>query len=225
MASNNVRSFTPKKRAPKNKASAARTDGHMALIMSQAQNGDIAEIWAQHYVLHKYRKLGLTDISGPYGKGPDFRGVYKGKRVYIEVERTPENYLVHGHNYDPAFKKVSVLIVLASYIDLDRVRSLLPKTILNIDLEDFAKWALPQMEREQALMLINAIDESLRQEYKQKHFEICGEKERDMAACPECDLCPYFGEESDLDPSSYLEKMASYPKKRRRIFNKLTRGL
>jgi hypothetical protein len=193
--------------------------------MSQAQNGDIAEVWAQHYVLHKYRKLGLTAISGPYGKGPDFQGVYKGKRVYIEVERTPENYLVHGHNYDPAFKKVSVLIVFANCIDLDRVRSLLPKTILNIDLKDFAKWVLPQMKREQALMLINAIDDSLRQEYKHKHFEVCGEKERDMAACPECELCPYFGEDSGFEPSSYLTMMACNPRKHRRDFNRLYKDL
>jgi hypothetical protein len=221
MADPNSQKNALKKRAPRKNSTTGGTDSHMDQIISRALDGDVYEVWAQHYVLHKHNKLGITDITGPFGKGPDFHGVYKGKRVQIEVERTPEQYLAHGHHKDPAFRKVSVLIVLVGCVSPARDGGFLPKTILHIDCKDFARWALPQMKKAEAVQLLNAIDESLRQEYMQKHFVLCGEKEREMAACPECDLCPYFGEGTDMDPASYLTYKASNPKKLLRLFDRL----
>lgn len=84
------------------------------------------EYWLQIYIKENYRKLGFSEISGPYDRGCDFVGIRKGKKVFIEAERKPYWFLNHGHNKDD----IDFLIVMA---DDETPRELLPKNIIIVD--------------------------------------------------------------------------------------------
>ncbi|MCQ4574625.1 MAG: hypothetical protein NOU37_05200 [Candidatus Brocadiales bacterium] len=98
--------------------------------IKRAEKGEFREYWLQLYVKANYKKLEFDDLEGPFEHGYDFKGIYKGKRVIIEVERSSRNFVGHGHNP----KEVDILIILN---DDDTDRSLLPKKIIKIDSKDF----------------------------------------------------------------------------------------
>jgi hypothetical protein len=94
--------------------------------VEQIRNGDLNEYWLQFYIKKCYKKLGFSEISGPYDRGYDFRGVKNGKEVVIEAERKPYWFLNHGHKKD----EVDFLIVET---DDETLRELLPKNIIIVD--------------------------------------------------------------------------------------------
>lgn len=176
-----------------------------------AEGGDIPEMWAQHYVLKNYRKLGFTKIWGPFSEGPDFEGVIKGKKTDIEVERGAEQYLEHGHNKDHRFSRVGVLILLSAREVPMQLTDRLPNKVIHIDIPHFMKWAYPELKKSQMLEHFNQLIIFLADEFKRKYAESCIDKERSMAACPECSLCPYFGGGSDLEPDAFLASRIPSP--------------
>jgi len=100
--------------------------------IEQVRKGGMKEYWLCIYIKNNYRKLGFSEMSGPYDRGYDFTGVRNGKRVVIEAERAPANFLSHGHNKD----EVDALIVMT----MDETpKKQLPKTIVMVDPEDLAK--------------------------------------------------------------------------------------
>lgn len=173
--------------------------------------GDIPEMWAQSYVLKNYKKLGFTKIRGPHSIGPDFEGVYKRKTTLIEVETVPKNYIFHGHHKDRRFHRVDILILLSARKVPENLRDRLPDRILHIDIPHFMKWAYPELKKSQMLEHFNKLMVFLAEEFKRRYAESCIDKERSMAACPECSLCPYFGEGSDLDSDSFIDSHIPSP--------------
>ena len=100
--------------------------------IEQVLRGEMNEFWLQEYIKVNFRTLGFSEMSEPHPRGYDFIGVRNGKRVVIEAERVPANFLIQGHNKD----EVDVLIVMA----MDKTpKKLLPKTILTVDPEDLVK--------------------------------------------------------------------------------------
>ncbi len=94
------------------------------------KHGNIREYWLQQYFKEQYKEYGFTNIEGPFDYGPDFKGIYKGKEVWIEVERYCKSYLKHKHHLDKRFNKVEILVVLQNeYLSSD-IKELLPKIII-----------------------------------------------------------------------------------------------
>lgn len=109
---------------------------------------DISEQEIQRYIEENFAKFGIEEIEGPFAQGPDFLGRINGKEMYIEAEREWRNYLEHGHNVDPDYQSVEVLIVLDPLIPRGVIRSSLPPEILAINLGDFYEWQLKKKEEE-----------------------------------------------------------------------------
>ena len=110
----------------------------------RAKSSDIREYWVQKYVEENYIKLGFSKIEGPFEAGPDFKGIYKGKKVIVEVERDCRSYISHRHYEDKRFKKVDILIVLNPSESPEEIKNKLPKTIIHIDVDDFVEWWRPK---------------------------------------------------------------------------------
>ncbi len=110
--------------------------------VDRARKGDFREYWLYQYIKANFKKLGFDIIDGPFDKGYDFRGVYKGRDVIVEVESKATNFILHKH--DPG--EVDILITL--YLNDDRdfrgqkpeewKKKLPPKAII-IDHEDFVR--------------------------------------------------------------------------------------
>lgn len=104
--------------------------------IAEVRKGGMKEFWLQIYIKEHYRDLGLglSEISEPHEVGYDFTGVINGKKVVIEAERKPANFLSPSMGHDKS--EVDILIVMA---DDDTPRALLPKTIKVVDAEEFVK--------------------------------------------------------------------------------------
>jgi len=102
--------------------------------IAEVRNGGMNEFWLQLYIKEHYRDLGLglSEISDPQKVGYDFTGVIHGKKVVIEAERKPANFLSMGHDKD----KVDILIVMT---DDETPRALLPKKVKVVDAEELVK--------------------------------------------------------------------------------------
>ncbi len=109
----------------------------------RAKKGEFREYWLQLYIKENYRKLGFSRIEGPFETGFDFKGTYGGKQVVIEAEHRPRNFVYHKH--DP--KGADILVLL---VDDDTDRSLLPKKIITVDVEDFV-FATHEMRKAYAM--------------------------------------------------------------------------
>lgn len=110
--------------------------------VDRAAKGKFREYWLQRYIKDNYEKLGLHDLEGPFDKGYDFRGTYKGRKVIIEAETESRNFILHRHKAD----EVDILITLSDSYDrdvlgmkLDEWRQRLPPIIMAVDPEDFVK--------------------------------------------------------------------------------------
>ncbi len=174
----------------------------------RAEKGDIREYWAQEYVKDNYKGLGFSQIEGPFETGPDFKGIYKGQRVVVEVERTCESFVEHGHHEDPRFRDVNVLIVLSPSEPSEDINSKLPKTIIRIDIDDFVEWWHPRARAYAKTKRIQSIIKLIADEFQSRFVRDCCDKDRDMSTCPHCDLCPYFGEGTAYGASSIFQEMA-----------------
>ena len=174
----------------------------------RAKSSDIREYWIQKYVEENYTKLGFSKIEGPFEAGPDFKGIYKGKEVIVEVERDCRSYISHKHHKDERFKKVSILIVLNPSEPPKEIKNKLPETIIHIDVDDFVKWWRPKAKAYAKEKRIQNIIDLVAGEFQKKFVRDCDDKNRDMSTCPECDLCPYFGEGTTYEASSVFQEMA-----------------
>jgi len=121
--------------------------------VKRAEKGEFREYWLQSYIKDNYKKLGFNSLEGPFKAGYDFKGVYKGKKVAVESERTVKDFVYHGHD----LKEVDILIVLND--DCEDVilgmkptewKKRLPKKIIKVDPEDFVK-ATHEMRKDYAI--------------------------------------------------------------------------
>jgi hypothetical protein len=174
----------------------------------RAESGDIREYWIQEYVKDNHAKLGFSKMEGPFDVGPDFKGVYKGKRVIVEAERDCQSFIQHKHYEDERFKEVSILIVLNPSKPPKEIKDKLPKTIIYINIDDFVEWWRPKARAYAKTKRIQGILDLIAGEFQKRFVKDCGDKDRDMSTCPECDLCPYFGEGTAYEASSIFHEMA-----------------
>jgi hypothetical protein len=172
-------------------------------IAQKVETDNVLEYWLQRYVSANPDQFGLKELQGPFQTGPDFTGKVRGYRgrVDIEVEVRCQDYIKHGHAEDRRWDNVKVLIVLDQNDPDKAIRKKLPKKILHIDKNHFEQWY-----REAARQYAQAKDsenahnrniarlEIIAGRVHQHWLEICPDQSRDMATCPECDLCPYFGQ-------------------------------
>lgn len=161
-------------------------------VEERAMISDIREYWIQEYFKDNFNKYeGISDVEGPFGTGPDFKGKIRGKEVMIEVERDCGCYLKHRHHLDSRFDKVELLVVL-NPVEPKNSEGL-PANILFIDIPDFVEWFKPKARdyaiQKQRMQVVDRIAGY----FKKLYYYECGDKERDMATCPYCELCPYFG--------------------------------
>ena len=153
----------------------------------EVEKSGIRELWIQDYVLENFATLGFKKIEGPYRIGPDFK-VWRSRRMDLaEVETDWSFYIQHDHHRNPSFDSVKYLIVLSAREPSKTERLLLPEIILHIDHAHFLGWA---KKSGKMLNLRLSIIGRVMQEY---WVTICPESERDMAVCPDCDSCAYFG--------------------------------
>lgn len=110
--------------------------------INRAGKGEFREYWLQLYIKDNYKKLGFDSLEGPFETDYDFKGVYKGKKVIVEAERTLKDFVYHRH--DP--KEVDILIVLNNdctdvILGMKPIewKKCLPKKIIKVDPEDFVK--------------------------------------------------------------------------------------
>jgi len=99
------------------------------------------EIWLQKYVKENFRRFGFTELHGPYNYGADFKGVYAGRSVKVEVEWDYSDYIQHKHS--PNFANIIVVATLAPVPDLFKEK--LPPVVINIDREQVINWANPRI--------------------------------------------------------------------------------
>lgn len=192
-----VLNFYDKTSAPKGKDAYER-----------AESSDIREYWIQKYIKDNYAKLGFSKLEGPFDVGPDFRGAYKGKEVIVEAERDYQSFIQHKHKEDERFKKVSILVVLNPSEPPEEIKGKLPKTIIHIDIDDFVEWWRPKAKAYAKTKKIQGIIDLIAGEFQKRFVRDCSDKDRDMSTCPECDLCPYFGEGTAYEASSLFQEMA-----------------
>ncbi len=175
-------------------------------VYKRAKSSDIREYWIQKYIKDNYAKLGFSKIEGPFKVGPDFKGIYKGKKVVVEAERDYQSYISHKHHEDKRFKEVSILIVLNPSKPPKGIKNKLPKTIIFINVDDFVEWWRPRVRDYAKTKRIQKLIELIVGEFQKRFVRDCGDKDRDMSACPECDLCPYFGEGTAYEASSMFQE-------------------
>jgi hypothetical protein len=174
----------------------------------RAKNSDIREYWIQEYIKENYKKLGFSKLEGPFEVGPDFQGVFKGKKVKVEAEREYKSFLTHRHHEDERFKKVNILIVLNPSEAPLMLREKLPETILYIDVNDFVEWWRPKAKTYAKTKRIQQIIDMIAGEFQRRYVINCQDKDRDMSTCPDCDLCAYFGEGIFSEAQPLFNKMA-----------------
>lgn len=158
------------------------------------------EYWLQMYVAKCFRSLGFSSVRGPFDVGPDFEVRFRGRWMWAEVETTWRNFVRHGHHLDSRFSVVHFLITLDDRAPLPGLDKRLPPKIIEVDRDRFAKWYRPEAKTYADSKEVEARMAILANEIHSRFLHVCPDRQRDAAACPECDVCPYFpGHE--VDPS------------------------
>jgi hypothetical protein len=101
------------------------------------------EIWLQKYVKEHYQQIGFSRLHGPYSTGADFKGIYAGKPVKIEVEWKYSDYISHKH--PPGFADILVVATLESVPE--HLKERVPSIIINVNREQVIEWAQPRIMR------------------------------------------------------------------------------
>lgn len=144
----------------------------------RAESNDIREYWIQQYVKEHFKKLGFSKIEGPFSDGPDFKGVYKGKKAVVEVERRCQSFIAHKHHLDPNFKKVNLLIVLNPSEPSEKIIEKLPETIIYIDVDDFVEWFRPYENYDAKWEKTRTIRNLIAGEFKKRYIRDFGNEKR-----------------------------------------------
>jgi hypothetical protein len=166
----------------------------------RAARNDVKEWWLVQYVLKHHRRLGFSAVEGPFETGPDLRVKYRRTWSMAEVEKGWQDYLRHKHHLNERFDACRFLIVLADEKPSATVIAKLPPRVIHIDRSHFANWfedACAQYAREhQPQSKLYARLHIIAGAMQGHWVEICPDRDRSMAVCPDCDNCPYFGEGS-----------------------------
>lgn len=170
----------------------------------------LEERWAQRYVAEYHQRLGFGKVRGPFDRGPDFQVLARRRWHWAEVETRWQNYLAHGHYFSSAFTNTRYLILLSPSHPPDDALENLPPQIVHIDIEEFLEWfedaSKSEMIGERNTTRIDVVAGEM-----QEHWvTICSDRDRDMAACPDCDGCPYFGEGIFGEAQPHFHKLAAY---------------
>lgn len=160
----------------------------------------VLEYWLQEYVNEHHERLGFKHVKGPYDRGPDFEVLFDGRWVKAEAEVRYRSYVDHGHHEDRAFADVRVLIVLEEGEPPQAIEDQLPPHIVHVNQSDFTPW-YEKRSREYAAKMRNsdpereafAFGEYLKGEIHRRWLAACPQTSRDLACCPDCNVCPYFG--------------------------------
>lgn len=176
--------------------------------IERAESSDIREYWIQLYVKENPEKLGFSSIEGPFDSGPDFRGLFNGRTVFIEVERDYLSYIKHKHHENPAFSEVKVLVMLTPSKPPTKLKGKLPKNLIYVDIPDFVEWFRPKAKEYADAKRIQNIIDLIVGEFYRKFQSECQDKERELSTCPECDICAYFGEGIASEASNLFRDMA-----------------
>ena len=169
--------------------------GNQTSPQDRALASDIKEYWIRLYLAEHPEAIGLARIQGPFDSGPDFVGYTNdGGRVEIEVERDAWNYLEHKHHLDERRANVEWLVVLNPGEPSLEIADNLPQEIKYLDIEPFSEW-FTEAAREYAVK--KTLGRKLAivgEESHRRWLDVCQDRDRDMAACPECEICAYFGD-------------------------------
>jgi hypothetical protein len=187
-------------------------------IEEKVEADDVLEYWVQQYVSSNPDQFGLKELAGPFKQGPDFKAKVRGYHgnVDIEVEVLSQNYIKHGHPEDRRWDNVKVLIVLEEKEPDEDMRKKLPKKILHVNKKHFEGW-YREADRQYALKKepVNAVNRAAAKvgviagRVHLNWLEVCPHKQRDMATCPDCNYCPYFGQGCmDGEASEVFEEIA-----------------
>ncbi|MED4400321.1 hypothetical protein [Metabacillus fastidiosus] len=117
-------------------------------LIYKIKNKKVPEAYIQQYVNDNPEKFGLENLQGPFPQGPDFKAVWNGEEVEIEVERAYTDYKSHQHHHNWSFRKVSILICLDSKQPTKRSREGLPQNIWYIDQQHFLEWYAEYIEKQ-----------------------------------------------------------------------------
>ncbi|MBL7839213.1 MAG: hypothetical protein JNJ75_03640 [Cyclobacteriaceae bacterium] len=180
-------------------------------LNERAENSDIREYWIQQYFAVHYKRYGFKAIEGPFESGPDFT---TSTGIGIEIERACQNYINHGHPTQGTFSNVKFLVVLSSKMVAEQRRHLLPPKIIVIDKEHFVTWfqkaskeyALTKSKQRTNQQLTLRV-ELIANEFYNRWFRICPNKDGDMSICPSCKGCPY---EPEFDFRSWAVEFIFY---------------
>ncbi|MGG3806084.1 hypothetical protein [Metabacillus fastidiosus] len=93
-------------------------------------------------------KFGLEKLQGPFPQGPDFKAVWNGEEVDIEVERAYTDYKKHQHHHNWSFRKVSILICLDPKKPTKKSKEGLPQNIWYIEQQHFLEWYAEYLEKQ-----------------------------------------------------------------------------
>ena len=88
----------------------------------------------EKWFLKFYKKLGFSELAGPYSRGPDYLATYEGKRVGIELEFSTSNVWKHSSS---AFLLIHFVVTCRSnQEDVNRLERLGIRTIVAKELVD-----------------------------------------------------------------------------------------
>lgn len=169
-------------------------EGFMKLLIgnskSFAMQGCFPEKFVQDYFCKYYSLYGFKSISGPYARGPDFKGEHNtlNGEQKIEVERNCDSYISHKHHLNVDFHGTNFLIVLENKEPPQNILKKLPENIIFIDAEHFSDWweKHPEHNRYMTVLIL------IRDEFKRMFVGSCGDKNKGWNNCPTCDKCIHF---------------------------------
>lgn len=148
-------------------------------ITDKIKNDKLAEKYVQYYVKENPKVFGFENLKGPFPYGPDFKGVWNGEEVEIEVERTYTKYKAHKHHLNFAFNKVSILICLDPKRPTKKSIEGLPKNIWYIDHQHFFEWFVEFLERQEKSNILEGVSTVLYDWFRSRLIEEESEYEDD----------------------------------------------
>lgn len=169
----------------------------------------LQERWAQQYVKEHFARLGFSKVDGPFHRGPDYRFTYKRRWVWAEVETRWRNYLRHGHHGNPAFDDVKYLILLSAEAPTPDALKYLPPKIVHIDQQHFLGWYVKAAQSELLGKEFGTRVDIVAGEMQHHWTTICSDVDREMANCPDCDSCAYFGDGRSGEATAFYRNLAS----------------